>query len=125
MTDDPDLDLVLDAYEAFARGDIDAAVADLHPEVEWIEPAEFHNGGHHHGPAAVAEYLRQSHAGWRELRSMPLARRHGDRIVVEHHVEGVLVDGTATQNTVVDVFLVRGGKVVSMHAYADPAEFPG
>jgi ketosteroid isomerase-like protein len=35
---DPDVDMVLKSCQAYARGDIDAAVSPLHREVEWIEP---------------------------------------------------------------------------------------
>jgi ketosteroid isomerase-like protein len=51
---DPDVDIVLKSYQAYARGDIDAAVSPLHPEVEWIEPDEFPNGGRHDGSAAMS-----------------------------------------------------------------------
>jgi ketosteroid isomerase-like protein len=52
MITDSDVTLVLQAY---ARGDIDAAIADLSPAVAWIEPDEFPNGGPRPGPATVAE----------------------------------------------------------------------
>jgi ketosteroid isomerase-like protein len=116
--------LVLNSYAAYARGDVEAAVAPLHPDVEWIEPESFPNGGVHRGPAAVAEYLRASHAMWRELVSEPTASRRGDDIVVVHHVHGVLADGTPHEVTVADVFTVVDGQVVRMVAYADPAEVP-
>ena len=116
--------LVLGSYAAFARGDIDAAVAPLHPEVEWIEPAEFPMGGLHHGPAAVAEYLRASRARWARLESSPEAYRSGADIVVLHHLSGELTDGTTHSASVVDVFTVVDGQVVRMHAYADPADVP-
>lgn len=122
---DPDIVLVLAAYAAFARGDMVAAVDNMHPDVEWIGPLEMPNGGAHHGRAAVAAYLRASRDSWYELRSMPLARRVDDRIVVEHHLKGTLVDGEAHQLTVADVFTVRDGQVVHMQAYADPADVPG
>ncbi|MPZ84954.1 MAG: DUF4440 domain-containing protein [Actinophytocola sp.] len=121
---DPDVALVLDSYAAYARGDIDAAVAPLHPDVEWIEPAEFPLGGRRVGPAAVAEYLRASHAGWTRFTSTPTATRRGPDIVVVHHVEGELADGTPHAATVADVFTVQSGQVVRMRAYADPAEVP-
>ena len=38
---DPEIAVVLTAYAAFARGDIDQAIAGLHPHVEWIEPEQF------------------------------------------------------------------------------------
>jgi ketosteroid isomerase-like protein len=37
------------AYGAFNRGDIDAAVRLLDPQVEWTEPAEFPGGGSYPG----------------------------------------------------------------------------
>jgi ketosteroid isomerase-like protein len=119
---DPDVALVLASYAAYARGDIDAAVAPLHPDVEWIEPEEFPGGGRRTGPAAVAEYLRASYALWSELVSEPTAYRRGEEIVVVHHAHGRLVDGTPHDMTVADVFTVRGGRVVRMHAYTDLAE---
>ena len=45
------------AYEAFGRFDIDAVLAVLDPEIEWIEPEleGLPYGGIHHGVKAVAE----------------------------------------------------------------------
>lgn len=119
---DPDTALVLRAYAAFARGDIDAAVRDLAPDVDWVEPEEFPGGGHLRGPAAVAAYLRNSYDGWEQLHSEPVAHRRGDQVVVVHRVWGVLRDGTAHDATVADVFTVEDGRVVLMMAYADPAD---
>jgi hypothetical protein len=42
---DPEIAVVLAAYAAFARGDIDQAVAGLDAQVEWVEPEEFPYGG--------------------------------------------------------------------------------
>lgn len=126
MITDSDIALVLRAYAAYARGDIDAAIADLHEDVEWREPPEFPDGGARHGPPAVADYLRRSRARWAELVSEPAAHRHGEDIAVVHHVHGVTVDGTPAEATVADVYTLREGKVVRMQAYADPAEvLPG
>lgn len=113
---------MLACYEAYARGDIDAAVAPLHPDVEWVEPEEFPNGGSLRGPAAVAEYLRASYAMWSELISEPDPYRRGEDIVIVHHVHGRLADGTHHDATVADVFTLRGDRVIRMRAYADPAE---
>jgi ketosteroid isomerase-like protein len=122
MITDSDVRLVLRAYLAYARGDIAAAVADLDPDVEWVEPDEFPDGGARHGPAAVTEYLTNSRARWADLVSEPTAYRHGEDVIVVHHVCGHLHDGTAAEATVADVYTVRDGRVVRMHAYANPAE---
>ncbi len=118
---DSDVAIVMRAYRAFARGDIDGAVADLDPEVEWIEPDEFPNGGRRRGPAAVAEYLRLSRSAWSELRSEATPVRRGEQIVVIHHVVGRLADGTPHDATVADAFTLENGRVVRMQAYADPS----
>lgn len=125
--EDPDRDvaIVLAAYEAFARGDIEAAVQRLHPGVEWIEPDEFPNGGRHVGPDAVADYLRSSRAAWGDVVSERTAHRRGGNVVVVHHASGRLLDGSDIDATVADVFTLRDGVVVKMQAYADPAEVLG
>jgi hypothetical protein len=46
-------DLLKTAYAAFNRRDIDAALAAMHPEVEWANGME---GGITHGHLAVREY---------------------------------------------------------------------
>ncbi|MEV7599061.1 nuclear transport factor 2 family protein [Kitasatospora sp. NPDC089797] len=119
---DPDVALVLAAYTAYARGDIDAAVADLDPDVDWVEPEEFPNGGAHRGRDAVHAYLSAAYAMWRELHSERTAYRRGGEVVIVHHVHGVLTDGEPLDITAADVFTVRDGLVVRMHAHADPAE---
>jgi ketosteroid isomerase-like protein len=120
--DDPDIALALKSYRAYARGDIDQAVVPLHPDVEWIEPEEFPDGGRRKGPTAVAEYLRNSRARWSELVSKPTPHRRGDDIVIIHQVCGRLTDGSPYEVTVADVFTVQHGQVVRMKAYADPTE---
>ncbi len=119
---DADVALVLDCYAAYALGDIDAAVAPLSPDVVWIEPDEFPNGGERHGRAAVHDYLSRSYAGWAHLTSITTARRRGDDIVIVHQVGGALQDGTYQSAQVADVFTVVDGAVVRMQAYADPAQ---
>jgi ketosteroid isomerase-like protein len=119
---DPDVELVLACYAAFARGDIETAVAPLHPDVVWIEPEEFPGGGRYDGPAAVAGYLRASWEAWAELVSEPVAHGRRERIVVVHHVRGRTHDGQVRENAVADVFTVEHGRVVHMQAYADPAD---
>jgi ketosteroid isomerase-like protein len=122
---DSDVDMVLRSYQAYARGDIDAAVSPLHPEVEWIEPDEFPNGGRHDGSAAATEHLRNSRAMWSDVTSETTPYRRGEKIVIVHHVTGRMLDGSTQDVTVADVYTIRDGQVVRMQAYADPAEALG
>ena len=98
--DDPELEVVLAAYEAFARGDIAAATADMDAEVEWIPPPAPPMRGRRLGPAAVAEYLEASRQGWKHVTSEPTATRVGPEIVVVHRLHGILLDGTPHETEV-------------------------
>jgi ketosteroid isomerase-like protein len=119
---DPEVEVVLAAYTAFARGDIEAAVADMDPEVEWIEPISFAMGGRRTGTEAVAEYLGASRSGWKHLTSTPTATRVGPEIVVVHKLDGILLDGTPQQAEATDVFRFREGRIGRMRAYEGPEE---
>ena len=121
---DPDVERVRAAYRAFERGDIDAAVRDLHPRVVWTEPPEFPGGGRYVGSRQVAAYLRASRAMWGELESHPTVTRRGGRVVAVHRVSGRLADGTPHEGLAVDVFTFVDGLVVEMTAYAAPEDVP-
>ena len=110
-----------EAYAAFNRGDIAAAVEPLDPQIEWTEPTEFPGGGTYHGHAGVTTYLTQSRAGWAECSSEP--ERFipaGNRMVVFVHAR-VRPKGSSQWQEVrlADVYTFRNGKAVSMQAFAD------
>ena len=120
--DDPEIELIKNAYAAFAGGDIDGAVAGLSADVVWIEPDEFPNGGRHDGRDAVRDYLQKSRAMWTDLQATVDVRRIGHRVVAIHSVSGTMADGTHHENSVGDVYVVRDGVVTAMTAYMTPAE---
>lgn len=111
-------------YAAFNRGDFDAAVAPLDPQVEWTEPAEFPGGGSYHGRDAVKGYLRQSRADWEEGSSEPERFiTAGNRIVVFVYAR-FRPKGSNEWHEVrlADVYTVRAGKIVQMNAFRDRQE---
>jgi ketosteroid isomerase-like protein len=118
------LSLLREAYDAFNRGDIAAAVARLDPDIAWHEPPEFPGGGLYHGRAGASEYLAQSRAAWAEVRSEP--ERFipaGERIVVFVHAR-VRAHGSDEWQEVrlADVYTFRDGRPVNMRAFADRDE---
>jgi ketosteroid isomerase-like protein len=116
-TCDSEVAAVLAAYADFERGDIDAAVADLAPDVQWTEPEEFPNGGTYRGPVAVAEYLWASRAMWREIRGapnrVPARRTHRRHPPSRRHARR---RDTACRHCGRDVYIFHNGRVVTMHA---------
>ena len=112
------------AYQAFNRGDIDAALAPLDAQIEWTEPVEFPGGGTYHGHDGVKRYLTQSRAAWAEASSEPERFiTAGNRIVVFVHAR-VRAKGSSQWQDVslADVYTVRGGRVIEMRAFADRKE---
>jgi ketosteroid isomerase-like protein len=112
------------AYAAFNRGDMDAAVASLDPEIEWSEPQDFPGGGTYHGREGAKRYLEQSRAAWAEVNSEPerfiIA---GDRIVVFVHARVRPAGGNQFQEVnLADVYTFREGKAIQMRAFADRQE---
>lgn len=110
-----------EAYAAFNRGDIDAAVRILDPGVEWIEPPEFPGGGTYHGVEGAKKYLAQSRAGAAQVISEP--ERFipaGDRIIVFVHAR-VLPKGSNTWQDVrlADVYTFQNGRATKMRAFAN------
>jgi ketosteroid isomerase-like protein len=112
---------IVRAYADFAAGDIDTARLPFHPDVEWVEPAEFPQGGAYRGPAAVQRYLEASRKGWKRISSTPL------KVLANETRVGVLVGHRGVRATgggesvvvVLDVFEVRGGRIVRMEAFTD------
>ena len=112
------------AYAAFNRGDIDGAVKDLSPDIEWTEPAEFPGGGAYHGREEVKHYLAQSRAGAAELTSEPERfLTSGNRVVVFVHARVRAKDSQEWREIrLADVYTVDQGKIVQMRAFADREE---
>ncbi len=110
-----------DAYAAFNRGDIDACLAALDPNVEWIEPTEFPGGGTYHGHAGVARYLSQSRAPWATIKSEPEKFiPAGDKIVVFVHTQvQAKADDPIVEGRIADVYTVENGSVIRMQACVD------
>lgn len=113
-----------DAYAAFNRGDIDAAVQSLDPQIEWSEPVEFAAGGTYHGRDGARQYLAQSRAAWAEVVSEPVQFIPADnRIVVFVHARVRSKDSNEWQEVdLADVYTFREGKAIAMRAFADRRE---
>jgi hypothetical protein len=107
------------AYAAYNRGDIDAAVASLDPQIEWIEPVEFPNGRAYHGRDGAKQYLTQSRntmEGTSEPEKFIVVRDH---IAVFVHAHVRPAGGSAWQDVrLADVYTIHEGKIIAMHAFA-------
>ena len=110
-----------EAYAAFNRGDIDAAVRILDPGIEWIEPPEFPGGGTYHGVEGAKQYLAQSRASAAQVISKPEQFiPEGNRIIVFVHAR-VLARGSNTWQDIrlADVYTFQNGRATHMRAFVN------
>jgi ketosteroid isomerase-like protein len=105
--------LLRDVYEAFNRRDIDAAVAAMHPDVDWPNAWE---GGRVHGHEAVRAYWTRQFAQI-DPRVEPLRFEVADdgRVAIAVHQVVHALDGSLlADREVTHVYALRDGLVVHM-----------
>jgi uncharacterized protein len=117
MAQDANVETAKRAYEAYGRGDADAAMQNIADDVEWIVPGQSAIGGTYHGKQEVVQF-------WGRLAEKNFTTTpeywfsDGERVVVLTHVtmEGGEADAA-------DVLTYRDGKLVKFQTAGDTALF--
>ena len=120
----PNAELLSNAYEAFERGDIDAAVADFTDDVMFNIPGSSPLAGEYKGKEQVIAYLRDMidrSEGTFRLESH-------DVIASDSHVIGLTVHrgqrkGKSSGYNSVQVFHVDDGKLTEFWEFPDQPDF--
>ena len=116
------MDIVRDHYAASARGNIQAMMAEVSPQVRWTEMEGFPCAGTWVGPQAVADnvfaVLGAQWEGYRfELESLVDG---GERIVGIGSYHGTFrATGKQMQARVAHVWRLQGGKIVAFEQFTD------
>jgi ketosteroid isomerase-like protein len=125
MTGTANETVIRDAYAAYARGEIDKMLDLIDPDLEWtyLDPGLINPDPqicHGRGELAAALH-RQSENGLRS--QIEEVQANGDQVLVVSHTPGVdAYRVTPANDRNYDVFTVRDGRVVAIHAYRDRAE---
>jgi hypothetical protein len=108
-----DRDVLTAAYRAFNARDIDAALAAMHPEVEWPNGME---GGYVHGHEGVRAYwARQWSLIDPDVEPLRFVADASGRIVVDvHQVVRDRAGTTLADRMVQHVFVMHGGLIRRM-----------
>jgi ketosteroid isomerase-like protein len=117
--------LALRSYEAFNRGDLESALADLDPEIVWhtyLVPGP--GGGTYHGHAGVLELWDDARNVFGDFRNEPERLiSAGDKIVAFVRVCGRGKEsGIEVEAKIAHVHTVRDGRVIHIESYEDRAE---
>src|SRR5687767_8984377 len=115
-------------YEAFGRGDIEAVLAALDPEVEWREAENFiyADGNPYVGHSAVLEGVFARLGGeWEGFEVSPEGILDAGETAVGHgHYSGTYKQtGRSVRAQFAHFFTLRAGKVVKFQQYTDTAQF--
>ena len=121
------VELLKGAYEAFARGDVEAVLERLDPDVDWRPAiAPILGVDAVHGIEAVRDFLtRELFEGFDQFRAEPLAFEDlGDDavLVTARYVGRGESSGIELDQTFATLYRLRDGKAVSMRDYLTRAE---
>ena len=119
------LELVQRSYEAFARDDLDAVLADMHPEIEWHQAQGLPHGGFYRGVDEVRRNIFDplDEDWWDEFTAEPEEFLDaGSEIVVLGRYRGVAKQtGKELDVPFVHVWRVEAGKAVRFRQFLDTA----
>jgi ketosteroid isomerase-like protein len=125
MSEQDNRALVQRGYDAFGRGDIEALLALLDENVEWITPgpSDLPTAGRRRGRQQVAEFFKGVDSLFEIQRFEPESFvSEGDRVVVlGSETTRVKATGKVLEMRWVHAFTVRNGKVVVLEEFQDTA----
>jgi ketosteroid isomerase-like protein len=121
-----DVELLRQGFENFARGDLDALLERLDPDVDW-RPAIAPILGVEtvRGRDAVREFFtRELYEGFDEFRAEPVAYEDlGDAVLVTvRYIGRGESTGLEIDQTFASLYRIRDGRTVSMRDYSTRAE---
>lgn len=111
-------------YDSFGRGDIDAVLARLAPDIDWLTPATLPwSDGDYHGPDAVTRYFASFMQHLTEPAIVPDELIDaGDRIVAQGHETGrAATTGRSFRARFTHTWTLDDGLVTQMRGVVDTA----
>jgi ketosteroid isomerase-like protein len=125
MDEQKNVEIVRQGYEAFGRGDIDGLLNLFDDNIEWVSPgpSDLPTAGTRRGRQQVADFFRAVNEVFEIQRFEPKTFvAQGDRVVVlGEDTARVKATGKILNESWAHAFVVRNGKVVSLHEYIDTA----
>jgi hypothetical protein len=120
-----DVDAVRRSYEAFARGDMDAVVADMDAEIEWHQAQGLPHGGLHRGLDEVRRAIFEplGEEWWEEFAADPedFLDAGGEVVVLGRYRGRAKGTGKRLDVPFVHVWSFRGGRAWRFRQFLDTA----
>lgn len=118
------VELVRAMYEAYERGDFEAALATMDEEIEWSEPPDNPGATTFRGHEGVQQSLRHWIGAWDDYRyEIDELVDCGDRVLACTHQFGRgKGSGIEVSEEIFSVWTVRGGRIVRQQMFRDRAQ---
>ena len=118
-------ELVERSYVAFARGDLDAVMADMHPEIEWHQAQGLPHGGFYRGRDEVRRNIFEplDEEWWDEFTAAPdefLDAGH-EVVVVGRYRGRAKQTGRQLDVPFVHIWTLRDSKAIRFRQFLDTA----
>ena len=117
-------EIVLELYRLWGEEGIEAAIAHLSPEIEWIEPAEIVGRESRHGIEGALEGFESWTGMYDEYGGdITAVEDDGDKVLVHFSQRGRLRGGTkAVEEPVYQLWTVREGLAARLQIFFDVEE---
>ena len=119
------VDTLRQGYEAYGRGDLDAALENWHDDARWENPnaSQLPNPGEHQGKDEIRRVLSETPQHWETFTVTPDEFvEDGDTVVVLGHQEAKAKEtGNEVKLPFVHVYRFRDGKVERIQLLFDTA----
>ena len=110
--------VVTEAYDCFARGDIPSLLELLSDDVDWESPGVLPTSGNFRGRDGVGEFFTDVSQKWSELEVKPDDMvANGEHVVALGQAHGKLAGGEDATYGFSHVFKVADGKVTRFREY--------
>ncbi|HXZ89195.1 MAG TPA: nuclear transport factor 2 family protein [Candidatus Binataceae bacterium] len=122
MSVEANKELVAKTWDAFAKGDIKTAFANMSDEVSWLIPGNLPNlSGLRKGKSAILEFARHAAKIFPSGLKSEVKRVYGDgdTVIVEMTNRGKVFNGKDYENEYCFVFEVEAGKIRRVREYVD------
>jgi ketosteroid isomerase-like protein len=118
-------DIVRRSYAAFERGDMDAVMADMHPDIEWHQAQGLPHGGLYRGLDEVRRNIFDplDEEWWDEFTAVPDEfLEAGDQVVVIGRYRGTAKEtGKQLDVPFVHIWSMSGDQAIRFRQYLDTA----
>ena len=118
------VDLIQESWEAFGRGDVDAAANSASDEAEIVVPETLPWGGTYIGPEGLRDLLDALRASFDGLKTVPekVLGADDEHVVVVVRASGRTKQGHAVENRAAWVYRLRNSQIVHAEQFIDTAK---